>query len=337
MYFTKYIARKLIFPIALALKTEKIIRFFYKNTHLNVMYHGVVKNSSTYFSPRHITEDQFEKQLIYFKNNFNIIPLSEAFEKKEKKGNKKKSITISFDDGFKNNLTVALPLLEKHKIPATFFISTTLFTNEIAPYFLWSEAIAAISYFYKNETIKIDQYSFKNLYDCKYELNIIDFIKNSDYKKRDLYLKELIKKYHLVDKINTLPEEVWKLMNKEELLLFSKSPIVNIGSHGHLHYNLGVIDEKKAKEDLKISKNILEENLKLTIDSIAYPDGSYNNKIKDISESLGYKTQLAVNYKENSDKKDARILDRFGISSTTTFESNIFFLNKAFKNKGYKI
>ena len=35
----------------------------------------------------------------------------------------KKTITISFDDGFANNLNVALPILEKYDIPVTFFVS----------------------------------------------------------------------------------------------------------------------------------------------------------------------------------------------------------------------
>jgi len=36
-----------------------------------------------------------------------------------------------------------------------------------------------------------------------------------------------------------------------------------------------------------------------------------------------------------ADFDDPRILNRHGISATTTFESNIFMINKAFKSKGY--
>ena len=36
------------------------------------------------------------------------------------------SFSITFDDGFENNYSVAKPILEKLSIPATFYISTNL-------------------------------------------------------------------------------------------------------------------------------------------------------------------------------------------------------------------
>jgi hypothetical protein len=50
------------------------------------MYHGVVLKNSDFFSPRHITIDQFERHLVYFRREFDIISIPEAFKYK-KSGN----------------------------------------------------------------------------------------------------------------------------------------------------------------------------------------------------------------------------------------------------------
>ncbi len=329
MNFKKRISRKLLFPIAMRLGIDKVISSLTPNSILNIMYHGVVEQDSCFFSPRHLSKEQFEQQLIYLKKNFNIIRLHEAFENNI--DTSKKTITISFDDGFKNNLDTALPLLEKHQVPATFFISSVC-TEEMDHRFLWSELIAGLNYFYKDQWISVGEHEYKNLIDANNN-SLADFLKRQTPKKRDILLKEMADKYDLVNKITSLPEEIWKLMAKEELIQFSKSKFVDIGSHGHLHYNLGEISLEEAKSELLKSKQKLSEVLGQEINMIAYPDGSYTEKVKDIAEDLGYQYQLAVSYHYDQDKTDKRILNRHGIASTTTFDSNMLSLNLAFKNK----
>ena len=59
------------------------------------MYHGVTQKNSNYFSPRHISSDQFEKHLKYFSKEFDVISLSEAFEYlKNNYKPKRKTLTI---------------------------------------------------------------------------------------------------------------------------------------------------------------------------------------------------------------------------------------------------
>jgi len=337
MKIQKRIARKFAFPVAMAFGVDKLLRGQASSSILNIMYHGVVTSDSTYFSARHITEEQFERHLKYYKNNFEIISVSEAFEKiSSNEKLDKKYITISFDDGFKNNLTTALPLLEQYNIPTTFFISS-ICTDPTASKYLWSETIAALKYFYKDEPIKIQAHTFINLVDQQTETYLPNYIKALSYEKRDEILEMIENKYDLKTKIMSLPEEVWKLLNKEELIKLSQSKIVTIGSHGHRHFNLGEISPDAAREELIKSKEILEATIRKKITSIAYPDGSYNKMVKNIAESIGYKYQLAVNYKTSDDENDTRIMNRHGISSTTTYESNMLFFNKAFKNKAVKV
>lgn len=317
----------------MGLGVDKIIRSILPNKILNIMYHGVVEKDSCFFSPRHITKKQFEEHLKYYKKNFKIITTHEAFKKLSKKEKiEEKYLTISFDDGFKNNLTTALPLLEKYNIPTTFFISS-LCSDDNESNYLWSELIAALNYFYKNELIEINGLIFNNLICKKTNISLNDYIKSLEYDKRDETLNLIEKKYDLKAKIETLPEEIWKLLNLKELIELSKSKIVTIGSHGHRHFNLGKIEPEAAKEELSYSKKLLSKSINLEVDLIAYPDGSYNETVKNIAEELGYNGQFAVKYKSSNDYEDLRIINRHGLSSTTTYHSNMLLLNVAFNKK----
>tara|TARA_B110000977_G_C11005133_1_gene465439 strand:- start:359 stop:1363 length:1005 start_codon:yes stop_codon:yes gene_type:complete len=332
MKIQKKIARKLVFPVLMKLGVDVLLRNRAKNSILNVMYHGVVSNDSCYFSPRHINLKQFEQQLKYYKKNFTIITCEEAFKKlSHKEKLSQKYLTISFDDGYKNNLTTALPLLEKYNIPTTFFISSICAINNEMNY-LWSETIAALNYFYKDGAVKINNLVLKKL--KNENISITDYIKSLPYEERDEVLHQIEKKYNLKAKIESLPEEVWKLLNPNEVIELSKSAIATIGSHGHNHFNLSQIEPKAALEELRSSKELLSELIKSEINLIAYPDGSYNSVVKNISKELKYTGQFAVDYKLSDDHTDLKIMNRHGISSTTNFYSNMLSLNLAFKKKG---
>lgn len=312
----KTISRKVLFPVAMSLKFDKVLQFMSGNSLLNVMYHGVTASSSLYFSPRHVIAADFEKEIAYYRKNFEIISIDEAFNRiKNNEAFGRKAITLSFDDGFANNLTTALPILEKYNVPVTIFVSSVCTEND-GRRVLWPEFIAALKYFFL-----IDKDSVASLGDK---------IKTMTYQEREMFLNSIEKEHNVLDKFRTLPEDIWKLLDNTQLVELSKSKVVTIGSHGHNHYNLGQIEKEFAKFELERSKALLESAIQKEVKYIAYPDGSYNESVKDMAETAGYSGQMAVKYKLPEDKIDKRILDRFGISATTTFESNMLFLNKSF-------
>ena len=63
-----------------------------------------------------VAAKKFKEQLIFLKKNYNLVSLDNLlnFEK-----NKKFNISITFDDGYKDNLTYALPILNELNVPAT--------------------------------------------------------------------------------------------------------------------------------------------------------------------------------------------------------------------------
>lgn len=71
-----------------------------------------------------VSTDNFKKQIIYLKKNFNLVPLSSMIDDLKSRKIKKKTIAITFDDGYADNLYTALPILEEFNVPTTIFIAT---------------------------------------------------------------------------------------------------------------------------------------------------------------------------------------------------------------------
>lgn len=68
--------------------------------------------------------DRFEAQMHWVKAWFNVLPLPEAVARLRTGSLPERAAAITFDDGYANNYTVALPILKRLGLPATFFIAT---------------------------------------------------------------------------------------------------------------------------------------------------------------------------------------------------------------------
>jgi len=87
-----------------------------------LMYHHIDGRSEEW--KLSVSPESFEKQMEYLKkHNYKVLEL-EDYIRRIKKGGKieRKTVVITFDDGYDNNHTNALPILKKFGFPATIFI-----------------------------------------------------------------------------------------------------------------------------------------------------------------------------------------------------------------------
>ena len=112
------------------------LSFLKKNSVANTLlpYHHTVSNN---FLPHigHLypykNEAQFEKDIIYLKNNFEPIHPDELLIYiKRNKSLPKNKFLLSFDDGFREVHDVIAPILMKHGLPAIFFINPAFIDNK---------------------------------------------------------------------------------------------------------------------------------------------------------------------------------------------------------------
>lgn len=88
------------------------------------MYHRVPMEPDALF-PTQTCAAQFEQQMQWVKTWFNVLPLSEAVERLKSGSLPARPAAITFDDGYADNYTVALPILKRLGISATVFVATS--------------------------------------------------------------------------------------------------------------------------------------------------------------------------------------------------------------------
>lgn len=84
-----------------------------------LVYHSISTPAEQLPGDIDISAHRFERQLRWLENWRRVVRLSETLGASENEC----LTAITFDDGFRDNLTVALPLLEKYQFPITLFVT----------------------------------------------------------------------------------------------------------------------------------------------------------------------------------------------------------------------
>ncbi len=333
----KYLIYNIIYPLAVFIRIDILSRMILRNKRMILMYHGVSSKKQFKINARHLPARQFERHLIYFKKNFNIVSLEEICRMQiDRIKTEKHTIALTFDDGFMNNYTVALPLLIQYKIPATFFICGCSIQDEnyIHPF----DLLDIVSSTTGDEKISIAGQAF--IIGKKYQLvNICngipayDFLNSLSFNVWQNTLKKFVLDYVTNAKIAEIDNEAFKLMSKQTLHQMSNADYASIGSHSYDHINLTQLSEEEILNQLKESKKILKHHSGKRITAIAFPSGYYNAKVIELAKDAGYEYLIAAGDVDQVHMKD--IFPRIGIMSGASFAFNILSINKGFGRFGF--
>jgi peptidoglycan/xylan/chitin deacetylase (PgdA/CDA1 family) len=83
-----------------------------------LVYHTINYAGSASDCQEMISPERFEQQLRWLARWRRVVPLTETLERNRRDV----PVAITFDDGYRDNLTIALPLLEKYRLPMTLFV-----------------------------------------------------------------------------------------------------------------------------------------------------------------------------------------------------------------------
>jgi peptidoglycan/xylan/chitin deacetylase (PgdA/CDA1 family) len=70
--------------------------------------------------------EQFDRQMAILASRCRVVPLREAIESGTQAHGGRPVVAVTFDDGYLDNYTTAVPIMQRHGIPGSFFVSTGL-------------------------------------------------------------------------------------------------------------------------------------------------------------------------------------------------------------------
>ena len=105
----------------------------------------------------------------------------------------------------------------------------------------------------------------------------------------------LLKQYGMIATFFITTDWVGKntFLTWEEIKEMSENEMA-IGSHALDHPSLSTLSDAVLKKELEDSKKIIEEQISKRIDYLAYPGGSFNEKVIEATKAAGYQAALSV-------------------------------------------
>jgi peptidoglycan/xylan/chitin deacetylase (PgdA/CDA1 family) len=101
-------------------------------------YHGICADhlaNERWIPPYFVTRSAFEYQMAYLRRHASVLPLREAIDRIRANDLPDRAVSVTFDDGYANNLHVAQPILQAYGVPATIFLATAyLESGDLFPY-----------------------------------------------------------------------------------------------------------------------------------------------------------------------------------------------------------
>lgn len=285
---------------------------------LILMYHSISKPEIDPWELS-VSPANFEQQLQVLQKRYSVSSVQDIVSGQQK-GKLKNSIAITFDDGYRNNFVTAKPLLEKYKLPATFFITSKSFDEG---YIFWWDKLANIilktpvlpgrfSMEIRNQNVDLSIEEESHLNENMEQLHQRwIYTDNPPTKRSTLYhrLWQLMQPLspgeigHVLGEIETwagkeipIINNEYRLMTKDQLKALADYHLFEIGLHTVNHVALGYQLEEAQKQEIIQNQKDLEQIIQKKVTTIAYPYGDYNSRTLEIAEKVGLKAGFSVEY-----------------------------------------
>jgi peptidoglycan/xylan/chitin deacetylase (PgdA/CDA1 family) len=257
-------------------------------------YHRIAYSSET-TGDLCVSPENFVEQLRDLRRFAHPICLSDVVEHLKDDSLPEKSVAITFDDGYADNLYTAKPLLEQYEIPATVFISTGYLGRE----FWWDELDRLVT----NSQTDLGSLSLRvgsawpqwrapRQSDepvsaparRAYSHALYRFLLKLDPHDRDSAM-DLIRSW---SEGLSPDNSAARAMSEEELLRLVDGGLIEVGAHTRNHPVLPQLSAQGQEDEIGASKTDLETILGRKILGFSYPNGLATAGTRRLVRELGF-------------------------------------------------
>jgi peptidoglycan/xylan/chitin deacetylase (PgdA/CDA1 family) len=240
------------------------------------MYHGVTIN---HYSPSVWTQlpvNVFEKQILWLAKYYHPVSLTEVVDAiTHGRALPPNSVLVTFDDGLKNNATVAYPILKKYKVPAAIFLTVDFVGTDS---FFWVDELwliikeagerqIAVQFNTQNANLYFGQGKYWDAYHAE-----VEYLKRRPEEKRLGEIAAILAqvKYDKARYQGDFGTLAW-----QEIIAMDREGLIEFGTHTATHRILTSIPANQLEDELFGAKDRLERQLGHRVDAFCYPNGRF--------------------------------------------------------------
>lgn len=231
-----------------------------------ICYHYVGDEPSFFVGATALPNEIFVEQILCLKRRYRFLTWQEYKEALSSPRKARRSVLLTFDDGFRSSWDAARQLVDEHRVPAVFFLNTRVLDNAYAPwmtrsYFLRSQGggkfLQPLWDSISGGTPLSPEAARKRCHECFSLAGVVQPIEKA------------------LARFGMTPAE---LADSCQLYIRStdiqqRSKLIEIGNHSHSHYILSKLSSTDLDKDLRSSHQILKELSGTDTESFAYPFG----------------------------------------------------------------
>jgi peptidoglycan/xylan/chitin deacetylase (PgdA/CDA1 family) len=238
------------------------------------------------------TADEFRAQMNWLKANSDLLSESDLLSGlRSGQAFSPRASMVTFDDGYLDNFTLALPILKELRVPAIFFIPTLALEDRSLGW--WDVISYLLKKTQKTEIVLKGERLALSPDRGVVRTTLLQRMKLTSAEENQSLVQDLAQACAV-----ELPSRELcggELMTWDQVRETSQSG-VSIGSHTHTHRVLATLDLATQREELSISKSQLERQLGKPVRTLAYPVGGYehfNRETFGVAKECGYEAAFS--------------------------------------------
>ncbi len=233
-----------------------------------LIFHRVLERPDPLF-PEEVDAERFDRICAWIASWFNTLPLDDAVRRMSRGALPERALAITFDDGYADNHDVAMPILKRHGLCATFFVATGYLDGGR----MWNDSVIE---------------ALRRTPHARLDLGLVDpslgeVALDGDAQRRatiDAVIRAI--KYlpeeqraarvdRLVERCAcTLPDTL--MMSEQQVRSLHRSGM-QIGPHTVSHPILARLPDDRAREEIFASRQALRDIVGAPMPLFAYPNG----------------------------------------------------------------
>ncbi len=230
------------------------------------------------------------------RSKVDLVSLDEMHRRMTERDFKRRFVCLTFDDGYRDTLSFAYPILKEAQVPFAVYVATS-FADRLGE--LWWLALEAV--IARNNRIGLQIDGRNRIFDCS-TLAEKRALYDELYwwlrsRPTDAELRAIVRNLAACYQVDIAAFCKELCMGWDELAQLAADPLVTIGAHTVNHPMLAKVSAGTARSEMDVSRSVIEAALMARPQHLSYPVGdpaSAGPREFKIAAELGFKTAVTT-------------------------------------------